>query len=334
MVAERASSPGAWYLEHLSERDLALLAEAARQSPELDVGLTGPVSPAELRSSPTLVEALLASQRAFELVFGGQVAGRHHDVGSAAAASEPRTTRGDPGDLLLDASPFLVFALALHRLLDELRRAPHVPEFAGPRRRVVVLGTKDLVEVLKEPWRRLYLAELLASFTHVASGSILVRTRRGLRRQRFSELDPVRLAGLLEVLPEAEHAGVYRRLGDLALFLTGVFPDHTARRGLGDLEQARLWRSVGAEPPERAPSGATPAGALDLLGSGGAVGILEELGARWYRLAAQRVVGPLVGTANVLAALSRRFAEARRVLNVLTDRYLLPRREELFGALG
>ena len=43
----------------------------------------------------------------------------------------------------------------------------------------------------------------------------------------------MRLASLLHIVPEDERPGVYRRLGDLALFLTGVFPDHTEMRGLG-----------------------------------------------------------------------------------------------------
>lgn len=325
MATTPRATPGTWYLEHLSEGDLVLLSEAARRAPEAVHGAR--LGPGELRSSPGLVEELLAAPAAFELAFSASPGGP-----TAAAAPLGRLTAPAP-PFLVDASPFLVFALAVHRLLAELRGAGHVAEFAGPRRRIVVLGTGDLVEVLAEPWRRLYLVELLASFTHVASGSVLVRTRRGLRRQRFSELDPVRLAGLLEVLPEVEHAGVYRRLGDLALFLTGVFPDHTALRGLGDLDRSRLWRSTGAGEPSDPPARRSSP-ALELLGSGGAVGLLEELGSRWYRLAARRVVGPASGTASVLDDLAERFGPARRALNVLTDRYLLPRRGQLFGDLG
>jgi len=49
----------------------------------------------------------------------------------------------------------------------------------------------------------------------------------GAQRQQaaatvFSELDLMRLLLMLDALPEQLHSGVYRRLGDLALFLTGV----------------------------------------------------------------------------------------------------------------
>ena len=103
-------------------------------------------------------------------------------------------------------------------------------------------------EFMAPPRHRLFLAELLASYTHVASGSVMVATRRGLRRQRFSELDPVRLAGLLEVVSREERPGILRRMGDLALFLTGVFPDYVARRGFGPIEEGRLLRAGRAAP--------------------------------------------------------------------------------------
>ena len=87
------------------------------------------------------------------------------------------------------------------------------------------------------PARRLFLAELLASFTRVASGRYRVTAGGRTRTRRFSELDPVRLAGLLEEVPEAERPGIYRRLGDVTLFLTGVFPGYAADRALGPVER-------------------------------------------------------------------------------------------------
>ena len=123
----------------------------------------------------------------------------------------------------------------------------------GPGAWPRVLDAAQLCDFLAAPWRRLFLAELLASYTHVASGSVLVSTRRGWRRQRFSELDPVRLAGLLEVISESERPGILRRLGDLTLFLTGVFPDYVARRGFGPIEESRLLRAGGMVKPSEIP---------------------------------------------------------------------------------
>lgn len=44
------------------------------------------------------------------------------------------------------------------------------------------------------------------------------------------------LAGMLDVLPESRHRALHRRLGDLSLFLAGVFPDHTAGRAFRPIE--------------------------------------------------------------------------------------------------
>ena len=239
------------------------------------------------RPGPGQVEALLADPAAYEAVF------------------DPRF------DPLLRASPFLVFALAVHRTAADLETAAFVPEWSGRRRRVAVFDAATLRDFLATPARRLFLAELLASYVHVASGSVWVRTSRGWRRRRYSELDPVRLATLLEVVAEAERPGIWRRLGDLALFLTGVFPDHTDLRGFGPVQAARLLRAAGLGPGEAEP--------------GGGVALLELLGRRWYRLATAG--SP---TLQVVGEVADRFDQARRVLNLLTDRHLSAHRSRWF----
>lgn len=221
------------------------------------------------------------------------------------------------GGPFVAASPFLTFAVAVHRTGTHLEQATFVQEWIGPRQRLPVFNVAQLRELLAEPVRRFFLVELLASYTHVASGVTWERTRRGWRRRRFSELDPVRLAGLLEVVAPAEQAGVYRRLGDLALFLTGVFPDHTAVTGLGGVDASRLLRATGLLP--------------DAASELGGVALLEYLGARWYRRAATSVRGTPMGSFAATADIGDRFSDARRVLNVVTDRYLFPLRDRWFG---
>lgn len=266
---------GARYLEHLSDGDLRLLGRLAGAAPEA------------LRSRPRLVPDLL----------------------DRAAVTGP-VLRDPDGESLSVVSPFLVFAAAVHAAAGEVTRSAYVPEFAGPRRRVPVFAGLELTGWLAEPERRLFLAELLASYAHVASGSYLRRTPRGWRRRRWSELDPVRLAELLDVVPESERAGIYRRLGDLALFLTGVFPDATAV-SLGPADAARLLRAAGvASSPERA--GTAP---LELF---------ERLGVRWYRSAVTAAVVP-TDAGRLIGEVAESFGAARRVLNFVTDRYLFPR---------
>ena len=273
---------GTLYLEHLSDSDLTFLGA---------VGESGQ----DVRREPERLETLIDNPQTFRLLFAG------------------------PGrDPLLRGSPFLLFAVLVHRVVRDLGQASFVEEWVGPRQRVPVFDAGSLRDFGADPLRRLFLAELLASYTSVASGSTLVRTNRGWRRRRFSELDPLRLIELAELVPEADRPSVYRRLGDLSLFLTGIFPDYAGERLVAERERRRLERALGAADRERAERQ-------------DGVWLLEQLGRRAYRIA-QHGADRRAAMAGVLAEVSENFAAARRVLNFLTDRYLFPMRRQWFGA--
>lgn len=210
-------------------------------------------------------------------------------------------------------SPFLVFAAAVHRTAGDLAATSYTPERATPRLRVPVFDADRLRSYLDDRWHRLFLAELLTSFARTRSGVMFVRTRRGVRRRRWNDLDPNRLAAVLDSVPASQRAGVWRRLGDLALFLAGVFPDARSLAGVSD--PGRLARRTGLPTP---PS-------LDLRDPE----LLEWLGAGWYRLAAQHSGAPAAG--RVLHDAAEHVHHARRVLNATADRYLFPLSSEWFG---
>jgi hypothetical protein len=266
---------------------------------------------ARLQSEPATLERLLASEEVLAAVLGRP---------DPPAAGPPAA----PPDVLLRVSPALVFAVAVERTRVDLAGMPYVREWTGPRQRLPVLGDAGLREVLDDRERRLFLVELLASYTRVGSGSVWRQTARGRRRQRFSELDLTRLASLLDDLPEDARGPLYRRLGDLSLFLTGVFPDHTAARAFRPIDLQRLGRAAAV-----APDGEELGAALELRGG---VGLLEVLGGRWYRLAVRAggVGGPWAE--RVVGAMAERFVDARRALNLVTDRHLFPVRDRLLPA--
>jgi hypothetical protein len=273
---------GSLYLEHLSDSDLALLRAAGE-------------SRHDMRRDPEQLEALIDNPATFRMLF--TVPGR---------------------DPLLRGSPFLLFAVLVHRVVRDLGQASFIEEWVGPRQRVPVFDTGSLRDFGADPLRRFFLAQLLASYTNVASGSTLVKTSRGWRRRRFSELDPIRLIELAELVPEAERPSVYRRLGDLSLFLTGIFPDYAGERLVAERERRQLERALGAVSGEQSDRH-------------DGVWLLEQLGRRAYRIA-QQGAGRRAAMAGVLAEVSENFAAARRVLNFLTDRYLFPMRRQWFGA--
>src|SRR3954447_4457085 len=257
-VAER-------YAEHLTDTDLLTLAGGRREQA------------AALRAQPSLVLDVLDRPGVAESLL------------SARAEDPERFTY---------VSPFLVFAAAVHRASASLVGVTYVPERTGPRSRLPVFDGPQLAAFATVPRHRLFVAELLASYARVASGVAYSRTARGWRRQRWDELDLPRLAALLDALPAGERPAVWRRLGDGALFLAGVFPEHV-ERALGLVEVARLQRATGL----RLRSAEGPATAL-----------LEELAARAY----ERVGGALPPGVVEAPGIGR------RMLSLVADRYLFP----------
>ena len=259
------------YLEHLTEADVELLA-----------GTVG----RETRD-PASVEQALTDPRVFDAVFGSPGDG----------------SRATP----VSVSPFLVFAVAVHRAAVDLQTEAYVEERISAHQRLPVFDVAPLRALGDDPDSRLFMIELLGSFTR---GSI----------------DPIELARFLDLVPGSERAGVYRRLGDLALFLSGVFPDHTARR-VHPVELSRMLRTLPpAERDEPLVDG------IESSTHQGLTGLLSILGPRWYRLAAEHV--PYRQFAPPLQRAADRFEPARRFLAVVTDRYLFPLRAGWFPEPG
>jgi hypothetical protein len=279
---------GSEYAEHLTDADLDLLAGLA------DMPGAGPGSASRvawLRRNPAVLPGLLGEPRVFGAVF---------EPPKASGRVEPQV------------SPFLTFAVAVQRAVAELGSLDYVSERSGFRQKVPLFDAPELRDFLDSRDRQLFLAELLASFTRIASGRYPVRVRGQQRTRRFSDATPVALAGLLDAVPEAERPGIYRRLGDVTLFLTGVFPDYAASGALGPVNAGRLLRAARISADEQERLAEVPA--LELL---------EHLGSRWYRAACG--LAP-VRTARlaVVAEVAGRFRQARRVLNYIADRWLFP----------
>jgi hypothetical protein len=280
---------GSAYVEHLSDTDLRTLVGADGVTvEEQDRRVQA------LRRQPALVLDVLARPATVDALLN--LAG----------------TTGRRSERLTFVSPFLVFAAAVHRTAADLGQTYYTTERSGPRLRVPVFDSADLAAYLALARRRLFLTDLLASFTRVSSGVAWTKTSGGWQRRRWNELDPLRLAALLDAVPEDQKPGVWRRMGDLALFLTGVFPDRATPSG--PFDSNRLARLTGLSRP---PEDDDP---LDLL---------ERFGARWYLIAAERALAQTSTTAELRDA-AEHFHQARRVLNAVTDRYLFPLSNDWF----
>jgi hypothetical protein len=283
-------------LERLSDADLALLGEAAGEGGSREERAT------RLRRRPADIPALLESEEVFAALF--------EDNGE---------------DPLLLVSPFAAFAVVVTHASETLDEVEYVRERVGRRSAVPVFEVEPLRRLVEDPLRRLFLADLLASYTHVASGALWMKGRRGWSHRRFSELDPAQVAELALLAPARERVGVYRRLGDLALFLTGVFPDYVVSHPLPPVAVERLERAL--------TGGGTPE-AWRLPGTAGfgvgALELLEAAGQRAYQLAWAAVPHADLGLAPALGYMTEEFRHARMVLNFVTDSYLVHLRGRWF----
>ncbi|GAA4929882.1 hypothetical protein EV188_101350 [Actinomycetospora succinea] len=249
---------GRRYGEHLTDRDLLALADGE------------PDRVAPLRRRPELVLDLLDRP---------------------AVADAVLTARRDENGRFRHVSPFLVFAAAVHRTSRALVGRLHTPDRTAPRTRVPIFDAPVLAAFADDPEHRLHLAELLASYSRLTSGVVWRRDEWGRRRERWDELDLPALARLLGAVPADQQPGVWRRIGDGALFLAGVFPEH-AERTLGG---PRLARLTGA-------------------GEGPVTELLEQLAGRAYAH---------VGGA-VPAGVAESPQMARRFLALVAERHLFP----------
>ena len=199
-------------------------------------------------------------------------------------------------DAIRSESPGEVFRALLERTAADLQHASHVEEWLGPKKRLPVFDVEGLRMFGADRANRDRLAALLTSYVRVSSGSVWERSGGRWRRRRYSELNPLDLAEM----------GAFRRLGDLALFLSGVFPEHIASHSLEARSVYRLARLLDSSPGEPARAH-EPFWAMEWVG----------------RSASRRAGEP---------RLAADFRLARRLLNVLTGRHLFPMRERWFPA--
>lgn len=166
-------------------------------------------------------------------------------------------------EIFLKVSPALYFEVLLRRATRELQIATHTLERSGSGR-IPVFDAQEVSSFLARPEVLEYLATMLASFTRIRSYVTHVRIAHGVRRRvRFNDMDVDSLVTLCAATGEEHRLALYKRIGDVCLFLTGLFPAHATmrpitgalrmRRSLDDyqLEGQRYYGLAEAHPAAR-----------------------------------------------------------------------------------
>lgn len=230
------------------------------------------------------------------------------------------------GDTTLATSTRLRLAIFTNRLANEITASGFRAQRMGDR---VLLdpGSHDsMAQVLATTRFRADAVALLFSYLRPGrdDDDVVVvgepdRLRRALAGHRVQTLIQV-----LDWLPVSQHAGVLRRLGDLAAFTIGVFPDHADALAVDQDLMHLLSRTV----PTRLREHLTGVSPADAFGKDTVTAMLERMGPIWYRRSAQLISWPAI--AEPIATLAEDFDVMTAFLAELNARQLLEDRDDLF----
>jgi hypothetical protein len=204
-------------------------------------------------------------------------------------------------EALVRISPYLLFSLLLRRLRKELDKEAYILDVDTKGKRLPIFEGPAVVEMLSDKRTRDYLAEMLSSFARTNSGIIYWKERGTWHKRRFSDIDMDDMIELARIIDPEMRSGLYKRIADIALFLSGIFPD-----------QAALFPA-----PRKAMSSAKRT-----------LKDYEQTGKRFYSVAALET--DQVQWKPVLGTLAEKFTLARLALNSLSERYVKTHRARYF----
>jgi hypothetical protein len=205
-------------------------------------------------------------------------------------------------------SPHLFFAVLIHRVKNDLMRQSYTIERES-RLKMIIFDSSDVVKLLKEKSMVLYLIDMLVSFIRINSYSTLTKVKKGVwRKFKFSDFDIDSLIRYSQIIDEDQRFPSYKRIADICLFVTGIFPDYIdaqerySSSGHRRLRTFKQWNRDG----------------------------IEQYGTYFYRAAAQHSVARLKNLHSVLMNLSENFVLAAKPLTLMTGRYLGYHKDKFF----
>lgn len=205
-------------------------------------------------------------------------------------------------EILLKISPPMFFEILLRKAADDLSRVGYTFE-KNRTMRIPIFDTEDLVSLLNRESLLIYLADMLSSFTRVESYTVSIRIRKGIwRKIRFNDLDVHSLMSLCDVVDDAYRFSLYKRIGDICLFILGVFPVYAERN----------YRYAVSGQIRSGVSGRRRISPQDY----------EREGQRFYRMAAEHRTALDMELSEVFWSLHENFQKAKKPLNFIADHYL------------
>jgi len=286
------------YLDLLSDHDLHLLATASK--------IVDPIGAvAAFKNRPTLIVEALESPATYPNLTR---------ITTPVAALDSRLA--SPGEVHVEPSALLVFSAIVHHCCVAITTAGFRAERIGNRVFLPYVANHDFVDFASQAANRLFLIELLGSYARSLSGTSAPRCDD----LPVGSLDPVVLARSLGTVQQRERVGIYRRLGDLALFRSGVISEDPTH-SLAWADALELAMSL----PPNVRRSLDPEALAQHLANGTMNGACQELGPIWYRAAAN--LNPLESLTQPIRSVADDFDAARLVLRRLARTELLDDRQ-------
>jgi hypothetical protein len=204
-------------------------------------------------------------------------------------------------EALVRVTPHMLFSILLRRLRRELEKEAYVLDVDTDGKRIPVFEGPAVAEMLSDKQTLDYLAAMLSSFARTNSGIIYWKERGTWHKRRFSDIDLDDMVELARIIDPEMRPALFKRIADLALFLSGIFPEHAAR----------------FTGPRKT-----------MFSANRTLKEYEQAGKRFYTVAARETDEPQWKP--VLGTLAEKFTLARLALNSLSDRYVKTLRTQYF----
>ncbi|MCX7796614.1 MAG: hypothetical protein N2380_08865 [bacterium] len=216
-------------------------------------------------------------------------------------------------EIMLKISPKLFFTVLMIKARMDLNREVYTIE-RDRHHKIPVFDIEKVRELINEDDILNYLINMLVSFTRTESQTIyyVVKGRRGLRRIKFSDIDVFDMIRLADMIEEGMRFPIYKRIGDICLWLLGIFPEYVMPRSL---TTSNLPIRVGFRHKL-------------------SIEDYEEIGRTFYRLASNSYDAKIFGLDKPLSILSESFTIAEKPLNLISERYLIFKKDKWFLSLN
>lgn len=216
-------------------------------------------------------------------------------------------------EIMLKISPKFFFTILMIKARMDLNREFYTME-RDRYHKIPVFDIDKVRELINEDDVINYLINMLVSFTRTESQTIyyVVKGRGGLRKIKFSDIDVFDMIRLADMLDEDMRFPVYKRIGDICLWILGIFPEYVIPRSF-----------IRQNSPIRV-------GFRYKL----SVEEYEELGQTFYKLASNSYDAKIFGLDRPLSLLSENFTIAEKPLNLISERYLVFRKDKWFISLN